>query len=542
MKRTTLIATLTLALASLGELRAEVDWETLPIAPRDDETSEWWASTWHPGDVVPMVSRYQFEGKLCVRKKDQKGLRWWELYKKYLEAELAVRVHGVARCTTSVLDAPQSKPNAAEQETASPTQLLRAFHSCPQSCRAVGVVGLKDGVIVEKSVRKALDHFYEELQSPEAQKAMDECIKFGKRIAGLAAEGLVWAGSVSAAAAETAATAGAAAPAAGAQLAATAAAGEAARRLTELAVQWVGRKAKEYVTNKSKQLRSENLEELAGGRFESYGDSDIRGAEMKADSWLYKKLDKSEADDVINFVTAINELFDNGRFYLAGVPGEAILAKRLVDSDGDDGEAMRVFSEGVTNLTTLAEKMGRVPLTPADYRVSNIFARETLNVNATIFDIRKRSIGDVWRVDGALLNNFLHPDLQGRFEGTIFLKYMSDERISLAGFPEAKDKVFQTRHLVMMPRHMGMQSRLSYRETGFRMDYDPDTQDAAVSVWVDKKSGHVVKVEVRGDGNVAALPKLALFRGFSLYDSTGRLHFEMSAEANPVRLLSDIKE
>ena len=542
MKHKTLIASLILILACAGELRAEVDWETLPIAPRDDETSEWWANTWHPGDVVPMVSRYQFEGRLCVRKKDQKNVRWWELSKQFLEADLAVRVEGVARCTTSVLDAPQSNTNAVDRETASPTQLLRAFHSCPQSSRAVGVVGLKDGIATEKSVRKALDHFYNELQSPEVQEAMDECINYGKKIAGLAAEGLVLTSSGAAAAAETVATGGAAAPAAAAQLAATAAAGEAARRLTELAVQWVGRKAKEYITDTSKRLSIENLEVLKGVRFESYGDSDIRGAEMKADSWFYKKLGRSDADGVTNIATAVNALFDNARFYLAGVPGEAILAKRLIEAEGDDGEAMRVFGEGVTNLTTLPEKMRDVRMTPSDYRVSNIFARETLNVNATLFDIRKRNVGDVWRADGSLLNNFLHADLQGRFEGTIFLKYDGDEPLSLVSFPEVKDKVFQTRHLVMLPRHMGMQSRLSYRETGFRMDYDPDTQDSGVSVWVDKESGHVVKVEARVNGNVAALPNLALFKGFSLYDSAGKLHFTMSAESNPMRVLAEIKE
>lgn len=542
MKRTVLIATLNLLIASFGELRAEVEWETLPIAPRDDETSEWWANTWHPGDVVPMVSGYMFEGRLCVRKKDQKNVRWWSLSKRFLEAEMAVRVDGKVRCTTTVLDAQRSDANAAEQETEKPTQLLRAFHSCPQSSRAIGVVGLKNGVNAEKSTRQALDYFYRELQSPEVQEAMDECIKYGKKIAGLAVESLVLTSSGSAAAAETVATGGAAAPAAAAQLAATAAAGEAARRLTELAVQWAGRKTKEYITDKGKQLSIENLKVLKGARFESYGDSDIRGAEIKADSWFYKKLNKSEADEVVNIATAINALFDNGRFYLAGVPGEAILAKRLMDEDGDDGEAMRVFSEGVNNLTTLPEKMRDVPLTPADYRVSNIFARETLNVNATLFDIRKRSVGDVWRTDGSLLNNFLHPDLQGRFEGTIFLKYDGDETMSLVSFPEVKDKVFQTRHLVMLPRHMGMQSRLSYREAGLHMDYDPNSQEAGVSVWVDKETGHVVKVDVRVDGNVAALPRLALFKGFSLYDSAGRLHFNMSAEANPMKILAEIKE
>ena len=542
MKSHAMIILALFSLALAGGLRAEVDWETLPVAPRDDETSEWWANTWHPGDVIPMVSRYQFEGRLCIRKKDLKDVKWWEFAKRFLETEQAVRVEGVVRCTTSVLDAPTS---SAKSEEVRPTQLIRAFHSCPVSCRAVGVVGFKDGVKVEKSARKALDAFYKELQNPEVQKMMDECIEYGAHLAGLAASGAV----ISAAAAEVAAGAAAAPATGGASLAVgatgasvTVAKAEVARRITKLAVQWAGRKSKEYVIDKTKELQEENRKVLEGVRFESYGDSDVRGAEMKADCWFYKRLAESDVDAVTNIAVTVNALFDNGRFYLAGAPGETILAKRLVDADGDDGEAMRVFCEGVTNLVALPERMREVRLTPSDYRVSNIFARETINVNATLFDIRKRNIGDVWRVDGGLLNNFLHTDLEGHFEGTIFMKYVGDESQSLVSFPEAKDKVFQTRHLVMLPRHMGMQSRLSYRETGFRMDYDPDSQDAAVSVWVDKKTGHVVKVEARLEGNVQALPKLALFKGFSLYDSSGRLHFEMSSEANPSRSLAEIKE
>lgn len=525
MKKSMLIAMTILSFAIAGELKGETDWETLPVAPRDDETSEWWANTWHPGDVVPMVSRYQFEGRLCIRKKDLKDVRWYQFAKRFLETEQAVRIDGVARCTTSVLDAPDSNTDETDFESETATQLIRAFHSCPISGRAVGVVGLKDGINAEKSVRKALIAFYEELQSPEVQEAMDICIKCGSEVAGISA------GVKAAALAVAAGHPEFAGPVE-----------EAARRLTKLGVEWVGRKTKEIVTDRAGRGIQTNQKVLKGSRFESYGDSDIRGAEVKTDSWFYQNLDKTEADGVTNIAVTINALFDNGRFYLAGAPGETILAKRLIDAEGEDGEAFRVFCKGIADTATLYEKMENVPLTPSDYRVSNIFARETLNVNATLFDLRERKIGDVWRADGALLNNFLHPDLEGRFEGIVFLQYKDDEAQSLVSFPEAKDKVFQTRHLVMLPRHMGQPSRLSYRENGFRMDYDPDTQDSAVSVWVDKETGHVVKVEARVDGNVAALSNLALFKGFSLYDSAGRLHFEMSAEANPSRFLSEIKE
>ena len=541
-----LIATILCSFAVVGEICVAADWETLPVAPCDDETSEWWANTWHPGDVVPMVSRYQFEGKLRIKKKDLKDVKWYQLAARFGEVEQAVRIDGVARCTTSVLDAPTMDTTKVKTEEVRPTQLIRAFHSCPISGRAVGIVGLRDGIKKEETVRKALDVFYKELQSPEAQETMDECIKYGAEIAGAAAATAVLSAAGAAEAAGTAAapaTGGASLVAGHATAVATAAKAEAARRITKRVAQWAGRMTKEYVIDKSKQLRADNLKVLEGARFESYGDSDVRGAEMKADSLFYKRLQESDADGVTNLAVAINALFDNGRFYLAGAPGETILAKRLIDAEGDEGEAMRIFCGSITNLVTLPEKMSEVRLTPSDYRVSNIFARETINVNAALFDIRKRSVGDVWCVDGAVLNNFLHPDLEGHFEGTLFIKYENDEKLSLVSFPEARDKVFQTRRLVMLPRYMGKQSRLSYRETGFCMDYDPDAQkDTAVSVWVDKETGHVVKVEARVIGNVAALPKLALFKGFSLYDSTGKLYFEMSAEANPSRFLLKINE
>ena len=94
----------------------------------------------------------------------------------------------------------------------------------------------------------------------------------------------------------------------------------------------------------------------------------------------------------------------------------------------------------------------------------------------------------------------------------------------------------------MLPRYMGKPSRLSYRESGFHLDYDPDDHEAGLSVWVDKASGHVVKVEAEVNGTAAALPKLALFRGFSLYDSNGALHFTMTAESCPTRMLPEIPE
>lgn len=542
-KITRLVSAALLATLMTEPLRAGSDWETLPVAPRDDEASEWWANTWHDGDVVSMVSRYQFEGRLCIRKKYLKEVRWYEFAKRHLETEQAVNICGVAHCTTSVLFTPPEHAGNNSSEEVPATQLLRSFHSCPISARAVGTIGLRNGLETEKKMRKALDHFYQELQSPEAQEAMDTAIDFGAKMAGLAAAGAV----LTAAGAEVAAG-GAAAPVTGgtslvagmSAAAITTAKAEAARRLTQLAVQWVGRKSKEIINGKVNKISVENQKVLEGARFESYGDSDIRGAEMKNDGWFYRQLPKSEADDLANMATTVNSLFDNGRFYLAAAPGETMLAKQLIDSDGTDGEAFRTFGNALTNLFALPDIMRNIPLTPTDYRVSNIFARETLNVNATLFDLRKRQLGDVWRADASLLNNFLHPDLEGNFEGIIFLKYAGDENQTLVSFPEAKHKVFKTRRLVMLPRHMGMQSRLTYRETGFLMDYDPDTQDTAVTVWTDRETGHIIKVEVRVDGNVAALPNLALFKGFSLYDSTGRLHFEMSAEANPMRKLPDI--
>lgn len=532
------LASMAVSLSVSCMAQGSSDWETLPIAPADDEISEWWIRTWNPGDVVQMSSGYSFEGRLRIRKRDLKDVRWYEFAKRYGEAEQAVRIEGLARCTTAVLDAPGPEDGETDRET----QLVRTFHSCPISTRAAAVVGVAGGVEKEKAIRKGLDHFYEELRSPEAQEAIDVGVECLSTIARLAVTAKVAALGMAAIAAQDVATVGAATPANPTEAAAVLAAANAAGKVTELAVKWAGRKGKEHINDKTDLLKARNLEMLKGARFESYGDSDIRGTEMKADSWFFKSLSESEAHDLANIATTLNDLFDNAKFYIAGSRGESIFAKRLVDIDGDEGESYRTFASGITNLPALPPQMRAVPLTPEDYRASKIFARETLDVNAALFDVRRRVAGDVWRADASLLNNFLHPDLEGRFEGTVFLQYVRDEPISLVRFPEATDRIYQTRLLKMLPRYMGKPSRLSYRESGFHLDYDPDDHEAGLSVWVDKASGHVVKVEAEVNGTAAALPKLALFRGFSLYDSNGALHFTMTAESCPTRMLPEIPE
>ena len=510
---------------------ADIDWEALPIAPRDDETSEWWMRTWNTGDVVSVTSRYQFEGKLTIKKEDLKKVKWYELAKRFVGGEMAVRIDGVSRCTTAVLVAPP--PNSDEE-----TQLLRAFDACPISARAVGTVGLRNGIEAEKSVRRAIDHFYEELRSPEAQEAIDTGVKYLSIFAHAAATASVMAGAAAGSAVAAPATGGASLAATAASATVVAAKAEAAGRLAELATQWICRKTTEIAGKKIDALKAANLQTLAGDKFASYGDTDIRGVEAKRDSWFYKNMDDNDAERMKNIAMALNSLFDGSRFYIAGSKGETVFAKRL-----DGASAENVFRDGVADIATLPEKMRDIPLTPEDYRVSSIFARETLNVNAELFDMRKRKVGEVWPVDASLLNNFLHPDLEGEFEGTIFMKYSGDQPISLTSFPEAAELVFQTRHLVMLPYYKGKASQFAYKETGFKIEYDPEKQkDTAVSIWVDKNSGHVVKSEAHINGNVAALPKLALFKGFSLYDSKGKLVFDMSAEGLPQKALPEISE
>jgi hypothetical protein len=154
-----------------------------------------------------------------------------------------------------------------------------------------------------------------------------------------------------------------------------------------------------------------------------------------------------------------------------------------------------------------------------------------------LFDARQRKIGEVWRTDASVLNNFLHPDLKGGFSGEIFMKYVDDRKITLEQAGKNEKNSFNVRHLSLLTGASAQGTSLVYKETGFMMRYSADDKDAKtrLDIYVDIDTGYIVKVSFEGRGKVETLPNLRLTAGWV---GKGEITVSVNAEAVPSRLLS----
>ena len=205
-----------------------------------------------------------------------------------------------------------------------------------------------------------------------------------------------------------------------------------------------------------------------------------------------------------------------------------------------------VQSTRLRDRRKLPDAMYNLATTPDEEKASGIIARESLNVNAKLFDARQRKVGDVWKTDGSILNNFLHPDLKGGFSGTLVMKYMGDKVITLENAGENEKKNYEVRHLRMVTYREDKTSRtkLEYREgDGFCMKYfgGDEESKSRLDIYVDKESGYVVKVDFEGEGTVEALPDLDLLLGWGFNQGQGKVSLTLAAEAVPTHCLKPIK-
>ena len=477
-------------LVILSSFAGAASWEDRPTGHRNNKADNWWCSSWKKGDHVEVMSSYQFNGQMRLKEEELDKVRWWELKKKYCEAELEADLHGVCRTSTDVISGNEDGE----------VQMLRSFES-PMSFRGIGVVGLINGLELEKRLRKAQVEFADMLEDPEYELLRREA----KAATVAAVTGLIafYTGG------------------SGLLLTAKVTAG------VEIASK-LGSKL-------MAEARKRNLEKLAGGSL------DGNGIEYKRRGWFYRMFKSNDLDKLSNAASSFNQLFNFSTFYICGNEGEQIFAKRV--REGDPAWKLIVNPNNIPSDARLSKLMRELPLEDDDARARDVLSRETINVNSTLFDARKRNPGDVWLTDGSVLNGFLHQDLSGRFVGNIWMKYVADEELSLREFgPEAGQHVYAVRHLRMEREHKGQYTELKYKEDeGFELEYKPKLKDddskASLDVFVDKDSGYVLKVvaEMRGT-DVKALPKLNLTDGFSM--GKGDVNFSIRSETLPTNSLN----
>lgn len=465
-------------------------WENRPTGHRNNKADNWWCSSWKKGDHVEVMSSYQFNGSMKLKEEDLDKVRWWELKKKYCAADLEADLHGVCRTSTDVISGDEDGE----------VQMLRSYES-PMSFRGIGVVGLKNGLELEKSLRRAQIQFADMLEDPEYQ-ALRTAAKVATTKAVVALIGCFTGGT-----------------------------GVASYPVVYAGVEI----ACKIGSNQMAEARKRNLEKLAGGSL------DGNGIEYKKHGWFYRMFKSNDLDKIENAASSFNELFNFSTFYICGKEGQQIFAKRV--REGDPAWKLIVNPNNMPRDVKLSKLMRELPLEDDDARARDVLSRETINVNSTLFDARKRSPGDVWLTDGSILNGFLHQDLSGHFVGNIWMRYVADEELSLREFgPEAGQHVYAVRHLRMEREYKGQYTELKYKEDeGFELEYKPklknDENKASLDVFVDKDSGYVLKVvaEMRG-ADVKALPKLNLTDGFSM--GKGDVNFSIRSETLPTNSLN----
>ncbi len=185
----------------------------------------------------------------------------------------------------------------------------------------------------------------------------------------------------------------------------------------------------------------------------------------------------------------------------------------------------------------------------ANDNLKALIKRETFSVTSDLFDAEARKPGDVWVVDGAFFNSFLHPDLKGAFRGRAVVKYVRDEEgedayISVPAQALGKEKAYDVRKIEVLPYGKvdgaTVSTDLTYDErvVGGRFWAKYDSNKSDIYILVDKASGHVVngRLSLIAD-EVGALPSLPLLDGFK---SAGQASLDLTIRGE-IANLNDYK-
>lgn len=488
---------------------AESTWENRPVGFRDnDGASEWWTTTWRTGDHLETYSKYRFYGRLLVRKDDKSDLKWYSIVPRFLETDHEVDIQGNSFCANNVL--------AGDMD--GEVQIIRSFE-CPISIRGASVVGLKGGDDVELNLAEAYTKFYNLMQNPEIKNFLRKRIDEGKKLLAVLVNAGVNAGEISAGVP----------PIPGQDM------------VVEIIIDRSVAMIEAFATRRAEQIQKNALEKLADGYFDGEG-----GVEMKKNSIFYKELKKENAKWTVpaNWAVTVNNLFDGKEFYLCARKGEKMYAKQLKTSKGEESEALSIIIENQNSIRSIPSKIEDLEPTKDEAKVAKLLSRETFNVNALLFDLRERKVGDAWLAPAKLLNNFLHPDLKGSFKGMLCLKYEGNETISLS-IPEVINKKFNARHIRMIEHQGNVKTNLEYHEPPhdngageFLFSYSSGDDDcqAEIDIWVDIESGYIIKVDATLEGKVKYLPDLLLTRGWSFKDGNGIVKLDIESESWPSKI------
>lgn len=450
------------SLVRAQEAENRFEKQLAPVA--DAPAGEWWKASWQEGWTYSHRGDFTLSARARIRSKAE--VSWWQALRSGaadLAGELNLEVRGNSLADSAVL-------HNGDGEI-----LLSRYYPRTDVTRVLFWKPVGDPTPLDRFLRSIVD-----------DKKRSQFIK--ALMSGLAAKG-----------------GASAAPIVGVDpVSASVLAGAAGR--------WIGEKADDLISAK---LKEHGIEIRPDG-----------GVEISPDSSLLRTTEATKLlQELANLAIQLNEAF-NRRVFLI----------RAAQKSGEELDSREIFSEG-KDLVTFAELKAsegagkavewlksRMPAynRPKDL-TRGVFQRETFALSSQIFDSQERKPGDTWMVPADFFNTFLHPDLSGRFRGSVILHYVRD--VNVPDRDDAKT-VFATREIEILNKGKidgrTYESTLEYVETSFSAKHRDNTDGV---LFIDKTHGYLRQANLNMISDAqASLPDMKILRGL---EAVGEVRFEV---------------
>ena len=182
---------------------------------------------------------------------------------------------------------------------------------------------------------------------------------------------------------------------------------------------------------------------------------------------------------------------------------------------------------------------------PSNSDIEALIKREAFSMTSDLFDAAVRKPGDVWVVDGAFFNSFLHPDLKGAFRGCAVVRYVEDQEGEDGYYSEPSKTVGMPKRYDIRKIEVVQSGKVDGAMVSTDLVYDErpmggrfwakyDSGKSDIFMLVDKVSGHLVFGEMKLNADeVGALPSLSLLDGFK---SAGEASLDLTIKGEIVNL------
>ena len=260
-----------------------------------------------------------------------------------------------------------------------------------------------------------------------------------------------------------------------------------------------------YVANK---IETITREEVFKNVKVKYGGFEICKGNPAFD-YLVSKLNIKNIENMDGVAMLLSKEFYNTNYFI-NVKKSKVQARNISDTKEVILLASIVKENNYFKCGDIFNKLEK-----ANETVLSVFEKESFFINDKVFDSKSRKIGDVWDVDSGFFNSFLHPDLRGRFEGRVCLKY-------------DRDNVDNERVIKVVKSSNNAITSLEYVEPDFRATYDE--KNSSCYLFIDLKTGILKRATFNiRTSQESNLPDMVLTRGLC---SAGNIVFKITYEVS----------